>query len=182
MPQQSTPTLHTASLHTLAELRRLSDASRLGSLKNKSSCAGFSSHCSDVLLSFHRYLFPSLASSAVPLCVSPPLGLCAALVGARVLNKSMRLDPNSWSALTLSGQTQTVENIIQLKQINFFLSICFYTFSVLCFRKSQNKVNFNEIMCSSQQRAHAVPETESFICEVHCKPEEFAHSLSKLCF
>lgn len=128
MPQQSTPTLHTASLHTLAELRRLSDASRLGSLKNKSSCAGFSSHCSDVLLSFHRYLFPSLASSAVPLCVSPPLGLCAALVGARVLNKSMRLDPNSWSALTLSGQTQTVENIIQLKQIHFFLSICFTPF------------------------------------------------------
>lgn len=65
------------------EIRRLSDASRLGSLKNKSSCAGLRRS-----LSFRRYPFPSHASAAKVLCVSPPLGPCAALVGAGVLNKS----------------------------------------------------------------------------------------------
>lgn len=65
------------------EIRRLSDASRLGSLKNKSSCAGLRRP-----LSFRRYPFPSHASSAKVLYVSPPLGPCAALVGAGVLNKS----------------------------------------------------------------------------------------------
>lgn len=61
------------------EIRRLSDASRLGSLKNKSSCAGL--RCS---LSFRCYPFPSHVSSVKVLYVSPPLGPCAALVGARV--------------------------------------------------------------------------------------------------
>lgn len=88
-PPPSSPT-HTPCPRTacrmiarVREIRRLSDASRLGSLKNKSSCAGLRRP-----LSFRRYPFPSHASSAKVLYVSPPLGPCAALVGAGVLNKS----------------------------------------------------------------------------------------------
>lgn len=100
------PTLHSAWLHIFVELSAWALLPRLGSLKNKRSCAGFSPViCRS--LSFHRYPFLSLASSVKLLYVSPPLGLCAALVGARVLNKSEQLDPNSWSALTLSGHAHT---------------------------------------------------------------------------
>lgn len=80
------------------EIRRLSDASRLGSLKNKSSCARLRRS-----LSFRRYPFPSHASSAKVLCVSPPLGPCAALVGAGVLNKSQH-----WSLFTAGAQYVSV--------------------------------------------------------------------------
>lgn len=81
------------------EIRHLSDASRLGSLKNKSSCAGLRRS-----LSFRRYPFPSHASSAKVLCVSPPLGPCAALVGAGVLNKSRH-----WSLFTAGAQYVSVD-------------------------------------------------------------------------
>lgn len=85
MLQQSSPNPHPAHrmIAHIKKIRRLSDASRLGSLKNKSSCVGFS-----YSLSFHRYPFLSHASSVKALYVSPPLGLCVALVGAGVLNKS----------------------------------------------------------------------------------------------
>lgn len=96
---------HRMTAH-ICRIKRLSDAPRLGSLKNKSSCVGFSPLiCRS--LSFHPYLFLSLASSVKLLYVSPPLGLCATLVGATVLNKSEQLDLNSWSALTLSGHART---------------------------------------------------------------------------
>lgn len=78
------------------EIRRLSDASRLGSLKNKSSCARL--HRS---LSFRRYPFRSHASFAKVLYVLPPLGPCAALVGARVSTSlssrvSLQLECNTY--------------------------------------------------------------------------------------
>lgn len=88
--------------------------------------------------------------------VSPPLGLCAALVGSRVYNKSEQLDLHSCSTLTLSGHTltdtctQNVENNVQIKQKLLFLFFCMLPTTSFLFQTALGTV------FSSQPRAQAL--------------------------
>lgn len=109
-----------------------------------------------------------------PLDVSPPLGLCAALVGSRVYNKSEQLDPNSWSTLTLCGLTDTctqnIESNVQIKLTPCVLSVC-CPLKVSFINRSWFCVFFAAESTGSSWKHKT--KSETFVCQIHDMKESF---------
>lgn len=114
-PPHPRPHLAHRMIAHIKRIKRLNDASRLGSLKNKSSCMGLSHRSTALCLSIAICFCPMLLLSRG--CMSHHLWAC--VLHEWESGSSTSPDSASWQLeCTLSGRTFTDTHLLKLKMTN----------------------------------------------------------------